>query len=232
MRKILLLAMTLGLGLLILATPALAAQVPFGPPATGYSAPTTPTLKGVDQDIPWGDPNCQVCHGEVENNFNPWVSDQGSTSQTTTLRNIVKFNNLYVLEAMKVEKDSNNGTNGTTPTIDLGDASPLQPATDHFWTRIASNAPYTETFSWDDFRGPNGNTLVNGSAAWLTVKVFDSDTLPNTQQVANGGVHPNSGNHPPTNPSNWEVVNLTVTPPWTALPGAYWNTLDIVVTQQ
>jgi len=183
-----------------------------------------------DPEIPVAnDSNCQLCHGSNEAGYDPNIAAISKSTQSLTLGGRVRFHNLYFLEATKVEKDSNNGINGTTPTIDLGDASPLQPATDHFWTRIAGNAPYTETFSWDDFKSPNTNTPVSGSNAWLKVLVTNSNI---TSLVLNGGKHPNSGTHPPTNPSNWERVTLNVTPPWTAPPGAYWNTLDIVVTQQ
>lgn len=214
-----------------------------------------PQAIGDSETSPGNDPNCQVCHGEVENNYDPLIAEESTSPQTSPLRNIVKFRNLYALQAMKVEKEHL----GTTPTIDLGNASPLHPATGYFWTRVSSNAPYYETYSWtdfigsgdavsgsciqchvldpidypgwNDFAGPSGT--VTGSAAWMTVTVTDGpvSTLFSGHPANLGSIHPSSGTHIQTNPSSWEKVTLTITPPWNALPGIYQDTLDIVITQ-
>lgn len=212
---------------LAFAAPAFAGQVVVGPPPGGYTPNASATG---DPELPGADPNCQVCHGEVENNYNPWMAEESTSAQTSTLRNIVRFRNLYALEAMKVEKESSSTTGA--PIIDVGNGSPLTPAMGYFWTRIASNAPYYERYSWSQFNGQN--VPVNFSSNAMQVKVWDNSAA--TPWMSSAFNHPLST--PPHNsipttwqPINWEKVELKITPPWAAPPGIYQSTLDIVVTQ-
>lgn len=174
------------------------------------------------------DPDCQVCHGPVEDGGVVGITHESTAPISLTLRNTIKFKSKYALNIFKAERWNEHGL----PLLDLGD---LVPSTDpwevsgsgHFWTRVYSNAPYYETYSWTDFTdGPN---VVPKER--MSLRVTD-----NAVQVGvpNGGHHPAAGPggpHAQTNPSNWERVDVDVTLQWNDPVGTYTNTLDIVVSQ-
>ncbi len=185
-----------------------------------------------DPELPgWSNPTCQVCHGAVEDNFDATAETTSTAPITRTLRNIIKFRNLYALKVMKVEQGDFSGTVSTTPTLDLGSLSPADTTvgtatTGHFWTRVYSNAPYHETYNWSDFNVDGVPT--SGTANRMTLAVTDNNIQ---TSVPNGGQHPTTGNHQPTSPSNWEKVDLSVQLLWSDPVGLWESTLDIVVTQ-
>lgn len=190
----------------------------FGFSATAFAG------HDIDQP-PWDGTVCQVCHGAVEDNFVPNVVHQGDTTQTLTLRNVIRFKNQYALKVFKVELANTSNT----PMLDLGALNPDSPAFGTFWTHIFSNAPYLETYTWTNFSDGSGGPDI--PEARMFVNVTDGG---GTMGVSNGGTHPGGPHTATPNAGNWERVDLTVDTEWfdPVGTGLWDSTLDIVIAQQ
>ncbi len=195
------------------------------------------------QTTAWADPeepsygsacNSTYCHAaeELDPPFHKKYGQASISPMTVstspislTLRNTIRFNNLYAMKVLKIER-----ADSTQALLDLGDVSPSTTGTSTFWTKVYSNAPYTETFYWSDFSNGSGDTI---DANRMIVDVTDNGV---TDRVSNGGPsHPPGAGatHPVTNPVNWELVTVSVSTRWGDPAGGPWqNTLDIVVSQQ